>query len=159
MMGSKANGIIADFPSVTRDKIDFVNSVIFQGYQALRTEFKELEVRSIESTAGYHIEIDGGSEAQDILVAGSQKELQERAHNLRDAIVEPGRRFRLVSKTGNWSAKVTVEKSEVAESGIFVLREIVVSDLSDCETTRQQFDLIERIDLMVMELLGLNPEA
>lgn len=155
----KANGVIADFPSITPDRIEFVNSVIFQGYEALRTEFSELEVGTIEANAGHHIEIDDGSKDHDILAAGSHMELEKRARNLRDAVVEPGMRFRLVAKNGQWNSKVTVEKSEAVESGVFLLREIILSDLSDCETTQQQFDLIEQIDLMILELIGLKPEA
>ena len=155
----KANGVFVEFPSVMPDRIEFVNSVISQSYQALRTEFSELEVRSIEANAGHHIEIAGGGKAQDILAAGSQMELQKRAQKLRDAVVEPGMRFRLVDKNGKWNSRVTVEKSELVESGVFILREIIISDLSDCETTQQQFDLIDRIDLMALELVGLKPEV
>ncbi len=155
----KANAIIAEFPSISHDKIEFADAVIFQGYQALRTEFRELEIRSIEANAGRHLEITGDSKARDIFAAGSQTELQERAHNLREAVVEPGMRFRIVSKDGKWSSKITVEKSEVVKDGIFLLRENIISDLSDCETTQQQFDLIQRIDLMGFELVGLKPEV
>ncbi len=152
----KANGVVVDFPHITPDRIEFVNSVIFQSYQALRTEFSELEVKSIEANAGRHLEIVGGSKAQDVLAASAQTELQKRAHVLGDAVVETGMRFRLVSKDGKWSSKVTMEKSEVVNNGIFLLREINLSDLSDCETAQQQFDLIKKIDLMILELAGLQ---
>ncbi len=68
-------------------------------------------------------------------------------------------RFRIVSKDGKWNSKITVEKSELVKNGIYLLREIKISDLSDCETTQQQFDLIERIDRMGIELVGLKLEA
>lgn len=154
----KANGIIADFPSIMPDRIRFANEVIIQGYQALRTEFSEIEIGSIEANAAHHLKITGDSKARDILVVGSQTELQKRADNLLDTVVEPGIRFRLVSKDGKWNTKITVENSESVENGIFLLREITISDLSDCETTQQQVDLIRQIDLMVLELVGLKPE-
>ncbi len=135
------------------------DAVIFQGYQALRTEFRELEIRSIEANAGRHLEITGDSKARDILAVGSQAELLKRADVLRDVVVEPGMRFRLISKDGKWNSKVTVEKSEVIENGIFLLRELIINDLSDCETPQQQFDLIRQIDLMALELVGLTAEA
>lgn len=155
----KANAIIAEFPSISHDKIEFADAVIFQGYQALRTEFGELEIGSIEANAGRHLEITGDRKAWDILAVGSQTELRKRADDLRDAVVEPGMRFRLISKDGKWNSKVTVEKSEVVKNGIFLLREIIINDLSDCETPQQQFDLIRQIDLMALELVGLKPEA
>ncbi len=155
----KANGIFAEFPSISPDRIEFADAVIFQGYQALRTEFSELEVGSIEANAGRHLEITGGSNARDILAVGSRTELLKRADDLRDAVVEPGMRFRLVSKDGKWNSKVTVEKSEVVKNGIFLLREIIINDLSDRGTAQEQFDLIRQIDLIALELVGLNPEA
>ena len=155
----KANGIIAEFPSISPDRIEFADAVIFQGYQALRTEFGELEIGSIEANAGHHLEITDDSKSRDILAVGSQTELQKHANDLLDAVVEPGIRFRLVSKDGKWNSKVTVEKSEAVKNGIFLLREIIINDLSDCETTQQQFDLIRKIDLTALELVGLKPEA
>ncbi len=154
-----ATGVIADFPSIDSAGIEFANSVIFQGYQALRTEFSELEIKSIESNAGHHLEIIGDGEAQKVLAGGSQNKLQKRADNLRDAVVEPGMRFRVVSKNGKWNSNVTVEKSHVVTNGVYLVREIIVSDLSECETTQQQFDLIERIEHIVLDLVGLKPEA
>ncbi len=155
----KANGIFAEFPSISPDRIEFADAVIFQGYQALKTEFGELEIGSIEANVGRHLEITGDSNARDIMAIGSQTKLQKRADDLRDVIVEPGVRFRLVSKDGKWNCKVTVEKSEVIQNGIFLLREIIISDVSDLETAQQQFDLIRQIDLMALELVGLNHEA
>lgn len=154
----RANGMIAEFPSITPDKIGFVDAVIFKGYQALREEFSELEIGSIEANAGHHLEITGDNKTQDILAVGSPTELQKRADNLRDAVVDLGMRFRLVSKDGKWNSKITVEKSDVVESGIFLLREVIISDLSDFETTQQQFDLVRKIEFMALELVGLKPE-
>ena len=155
----KANALIATFPNITADRMDFVNSVIFQSYEALRNEFNELEIKSIEANAGYHFEITGEKKnAKDILDAGRHTELEKRAENVRDAVVEPAMRFQIVGKDGKWSAKVTVEKSELVQNGVFLLREIIVSDLGDYNTTRQQFDLVERIENMILELVGLNFE-
>ncbi len=155
----KANGVIAEFPNITQDRVEFVNSVIFQGYEALRKEFIELEVVSIFSSAGFHLEFTSDGKAQKILTAGSQTEIQNRAHNLRDAVIEPGTRFRLVSKDGKWNCKATVEKSEAVNNGVFLHREIIISDLSGYETTQHQFDLVDRIDLMILELIGLKSET
>ena len=86
-------------------------------------------------------------------------ELKKRADDLGNVIVEPGMRFRIVSKDGKWISKITVEKSQLVKNGIYLLREIIVSDLSDCESTQQQFDLVERIDRIGTELVGLKLEA
>jgi len=53
----RANGIIADFPAISPDRIPFANAVIYQGYEAFIAEFKEIEIGSIESNAGYHFAI------------------------------------------------------------------------------------------------------
>jgi len=154
----RANGVIAEFPSVTPDRIPFVNSVIFQGYQALRTEFSELDIRSLESNAGHHLEIVGNGSVQEVLAGDRNKALVERAHKINDVVIEPATRFRIVSKEGKWHCKVTLERSEIIEDGVLLYREIVASDLSDCETTQQQFELIEHIDQTVLALTGLEPE-
>ncbi len=155
----KATGVIADLPNVLPDRIDFSNSVILQGFEAFRTEFSELEIRSVESNVGHHFEVAGDGQARDILAVGDQTALLKRAHDIRDVVVEPALRFRLVSKDGKWSGKVGVEQSEFVENGIFLFREIVVSNLAGCETPQQQLDLITRIDLMIIELVGLEFES
>lgn len=155
----KANGVIADFPSITPDRIPFVNSVIFQGYEALRAEFSELEVRSIESNAGHHLEIVGDGSVQEVLAGDRNSALERRVRKSKDLVFEPAARFRLVSKEGKWNCKVTLEKSEVVNDGIFLYREIIASDLSDCETTQQQFELIEHIDQTVLTLTDLALET
>lgn len=155
----RANGLIADLPHILPDKFEFTNSVILQAYEALRTEFSELEIRSVESNVGHHFEIAGDGQARDILAVGDQTALLKRAHDIRDVVIEPALRFRLVSKDGIWRSNVTVEKSDLLENGIFLLREIVVSNLAGCETPQQQFDLITRIDLMIIEVVGLEFES
>ena len=155
----RANGVIAEFPSITPDKIPFVNSVIFQGYQALITEFSELDVRSIESNAGHHLKIVGDGSVQGVLAGGRDLALESRAHKFKDIVVEPAVRFRLFSKEGKWNCKVTLDKSEVVKDGVFLFREITVSDLSGYETTQQQFELIERIDQTISALTDLALET
>lgn len=155
----RANGVIADFPGITPDRIQFVNSVIFQGYNALRTEFSELEIRSIESNAGHHLEIVGDGSAQEVLASDRNTALEGRARKIKDVVVEPATRFRLVGKDGKWNCKVTLEKSEIVKDGVFLYREIIVSDLSDCETTQQQFELVEHIDQAILALTDLAPET
>lgn len=155
----KANGVIADFPGIAPERIAFANSVIFQGYQALRTEFSELEIGSILANAGHHLEVSGDGKAQDILAATSQAKLPKHSQEIPDIVIEPGMRFRIVGKDGKWNCSVTGEKSEVVQNGIFLLRELVVSDLTGYETTQQQFDLVERIDHMILDLVGLKFEG
>jgi hypothetical protein len=155
----KADGIIADFPGFAPDRIEFTNSVIIQGYEAFREEFNELGIKSIESSAGYHLEITGDAQAGSLLGANAQPVLQQRSQNIRDAIFESALRFRLVGKDGKWNAKVTAERSELpdlAENGVFLLRQVVVSDLTGYQTVRQQFDLISSIDDMIFEVLDLD---
>ena len=152
----KANEMIAEFPSLTPDGIELANSVIFQGYEALRAEFNELEIGSIRSNAGNHLEITGDTQVGSILCVSAPTALQQRSKNIRGAIFESALRFRLVGEDGKWNVKVTAERSELVNNGIFVLREVVVSDLTVCETTQQQFDLIESIDRMILEVLDLN---
>lgn len=151
-----ANGIIAEFPNIAPDNINLANSVIFQGYEAFRKEFDEIEIDSIESSIGRHFEIVDSGRFQDFIATGEQTTLQERALKFDDVVFEAALRFKLIGKDGKWSSKVTVEKSDIGENYIFVFREIIVSNLSEIETTLQQFELIESIDLMVRELVGLE---
>lgn len=155
----KATGIIADFLSISPDRIEFSNSVILQGYEAFRTEFSEVEIRSIESNVGHHFEIAGNGQPRDILAIGDHTVLLKRAHDIRDVVVEPALRFRLVSKDAKWNCNVSMEQSDFVENGIFLYREIVVSNLDGYETPQQQLDLITHIDLMIIELVGLEFES
>ena len=156
----KANGVSFDFPSTTPDKNEFVDWVIFRGYEALRSEFSELEVASIEAIAGFHLEIIGDAKAQDVLFASSRHtELVKRATSLQDVVIEPGMRFRLVGKNGKWNCKVFVENSDLVENGVFLFREIIISDLSECQTVEQQFELVYQINQNILALVGLELET
>ncbi len=155
----RANAVIADFPRIPPDRIQFYNGVIFQSYQALRTEFSELEIGSIEANAGHYLEITGDGKVEDVFTVVQNTALENRARNIQDVVVEPAMRCRLVSKDGKWNCKVTLEKSEMVTKGIFLHREIIVSDLSDCETTQQQLELVERIDQIILRLFSLEPET
>lgn len=152
----KPNAVIAEFPSIEPDRIGFANTVILQGYEALMKEFSELEIGSIESNVGYHLKLKDHAQVHDILTSDNQTALQKRAQNLRDVVLEPAIRLRLVSKDGKWSSRVSLEKSDLIENGIFLHREVIVSDLAGYESTQQKFSLIERIDFMVFELFGLE---
>ena len=155
----KANGVVAEFPNIGPDKIEFVNTVILKGYEALRMEFSEIEISSIESNAGYHLKLGKSTAKNEIFKLDNQSALNKRAQEFHDVVVEPAQKFRVISKDGDWSTKVTLEKSEQFENGIFLLRELVVSNLSNFQTTQQQFDLIYRIDQIVLRLAGLKSES
>lgn len=153
-----ASGVIAEFPYVAPEQINFANSVIFQGYEAFRREFNEVEIVSIQSNVGRHFEIVNNVQFQDFVAALAHTELQERALKFGDALFEAALCFKLVSKDGKWNSKVSVDKSDLGENYIFVFRELVVSNLVGFEAAQQQFDLIKNIDSMIRELVGLEFE-
>lgn len=156
MLTLRANTLMADFPNISPDRIEFIDSVILQGYQAFRSEFSEIEIASIEANAGRHYEIIDGSSAGDVIQAASNLRLQG---HFADVVAQPALRFKLVSKQGEWSSRATIEHSEVVENGLFFLRETNINDLSSYETVEQQFQLVERIDQMIIEMAGLKPTA
>lgn len=152
----KANAVITDFPNVPADRVQFATTVIYQGYEAFLGEFREVKIRSIEAIASSHFEIHGDKRIEDIVGAGGLSNLHERGSILDEVVYEPGLRFRVVSKSGDWNCKVMVEKSDILQGGLFMHREFLLSDLSAYGEPRQQLDMIQQVDRMIFELMGLS---
>ncbi|MCP4315601.1 MAG: hypothetical protein GY789_06165 [Hyphomicrobiales bacterium] len=151
-----ADRMIATFTNVPVHQTDFVNSIILQAYQACLDEFVEIEISSIRSDANYHFEMTGKVSASDILKVDKSNKLIERARSVSSIVVEPAIRFQIVDKDGRWNCKVTSEKSELVDAGLFLERIILVNDLTDIEAPVKQFELISRIEKMIEEFLKLT---
>jgi hypothetical protein len=73
--------------------------------------------------------------------------------------VERGLRFKLVDKQGRWNSRVTIEKSEIATSDIFLHRELHISDVSGLDTATQVFELVSDIDRKILQFARMKVEA
>ncbi len=154
----KSSGIIADFPNLGPDRIEWANSVILQGYQAIRSEFDELEISTLETTLGHHFAYSDERRVKEILSSGKPQNQIDLTCNLAGAIVEHGLRFGLIGPDGKWNTRVTVEKSNSVQNGIFLLRETKINNLEGYDTPAQQLALIDQIDLMALEVAGLKTD-
>jgi len=154
----KPSGIIADFPNLGPDKVDWANTVILQGYEAIRSEFSELEIDTLDATAGYHFAYSEEKRIKEILSPGEPKKQIDLTDDHGSVTVEDGLRYGLVGFDGRWNARITVERSNAVESGIFIYREIKVNKLEGYETSTQQLKLIEQIDLMIFEFAGMKTD-
>jgi hypothetical protein len=151
----KANGLIAEFPTISAERLQFTNQVILRGYSAIREEFKELEIASVESNVGHHLKLDD-ADGYDALIrtscgGGILTELLPKG-----IVLQPALRFRVTSEDGIWSARVTVEKSEAAESDLFLSRELIITKLDQIGHPQQQFDVVTRVDEIIYRMLDLK---
>jgi hypothetical protein len=156
----RPNAAIVEFPNTNSDRSEFVDWVVFNGYKALKSEFSEVVIGSIEANAGFHLEFIGDDTAHEVLVENSRHaELAKRAIGLAEVVIEPGVQFRLVDKDGKWNCRATLENSYLVENGVYLFREIVISDLSDYQTVEQQFELIHQINQNILAVVGLELET
>jgi hypothetical protein len=155
----RPNALVADFPVIAAAQLQFANSLILQGYEATRSEFSELQIASITSNAAHYFKIADDAQVYDVLGFDSEAEWQKRGKAHTDIVVERGLRFKLVDKQGRWNSRVTIEKSEIATSDIFLHRELHISDVSGLDTARQIFELVSDVDNKILQFLRMKVEA
>jgi hypothetical protein len=154
----RANALVADFPAIPAAQLGFVNTLILQSYDAIKNEFTELEAASINSNAAHYFKLIDEKQPQNLLDRTDQVWLQGLSGAHADLVVEPALRFKLVDKEGRWNGRVTVEKSEISASDIFLHREIQINNLIGLDSTTALFELVTTIDYRILDIAGLKLE-
>lgn len=147
--------IVASFPTVDAESAEYVNSIVRQGYSAVLQEFDNVEVESVSSSVGYHFVGGDARQLQGLIAASTSDDFVEKFTQYDGVEMSPAMRFKLVSKDGKWNAHVAMEASAKVESGIYLYREIALSDLSDLSDVESQVETLNGINALIFESVGL----
>jgi hypothetical protein len=152
----RAQSIVLDFPNVSGDGWGLVDEIISKTKDAFVSEFEEVQISSITAQASAHIALAGAAKYHDVMSAFAAPKFSEAVETSAAASFEPGLRFKLIGADGGWQATITIEKSLLIENGMFILRDLTMSDLERYSGTEAQFALVTGVDASVLRSIGIE---
>ncbi|MEM7120729.1 MAG: hypothetical protein AAF563_05595 [Pseudomonadota bacterium] len=154
----RPNGVLVDFPTITPDRINFADDIMLKAYNGFLGEFAEVKVTSVEANSSWHLRLGDGDQLSRILDLGTHPDLRVKSEAYSGHTLQPAIRFSLVDDNGVWSARATIERSVLTDANLFILREFALHDTSEFGVPEEQFELVRRIDNMILGKIGLNLE-